>query len=708
MRGRIVRAWRQRALAPGLAAVLMAAGAQALSPPPPPVLLGAPPPPPLGSDEIVLPGFSPLQVSGITPTGLTVQLGTGRTYVWAGGFLPAQINSAGSRLAGPMSLRLRVGGASQVLSAGGVYLLESTPHHVVVRAQGEPYPNLVVVADTRIEYDGVAMVTLAITPRGSVPVQGLDQTVDVVSRPSTRMFKFAVADARNQPRAQQIDPSYSGPFQNMIGLADGDRSFWWFADNAVGWIWNGPTVTDLAPISSDTLRLTQHLIGSSYTISSPMQLQFNFLATPVREMGSAWRRQRVAAGIGPAEVGLGTIQAAWQAFAHYDFPYTSYPPGVASQIPPADLQAYLGLATNKSKMESNIAGYNIAPLPYLSLRCLTQIDPSLAMNRPAWEVSPSYVFTQTDAPWTAVFQKATLSHRAPGFSDYMVTRIAAEIDNLGMYGLYLDQAGAFDSTNPTNGAWTDSQGRTQASLDLLATREFLKRVRTVFAQKGKPGYLFVHSSNSELIPAFTFATAIVDGEQFTTWPSILQNDDYIASIPLDQVRLQFSPDQYGVRSAWLPEFSSFHAGDSSWIGSPAQLAAFRNWMTLVLLHDGEIVPVMVPYDDRHDMLQALDAFGTDQADFVGYWREDPNVQSLVANTEVSYYRRSGPAKVLLVVGNLASVNQNVTIQLDVAALGFTGRLPNVTLQPGGHPITLSAGQIRFVVGAKNYQLVQLD
>jgi hypothetical protein len=33
-------------------------------------------------------------------------------------------------------------------------------------------------------------------------------------------------------RDQAIGTSYAGPFLNAIGIADGERSFWWFADNA--------------------------------------------------------------------------------------------------------------------------------------------------------------------------------------------------------------------------------------------------------------------------------------------------------------------------------------------------------------------------------------------------------------------------------------------------------------------------------------------
>jgi hypothetical protein len=658
----------------------------------------------VGMDDIVLPGFAPLQVSGTR-----VNLGSARSYVWNGSFLPVEIDAVGSPIVAAMNLRLRVAGSSVLLGAAQVSVLESTATHAVIRAQGQPYPNLLVTVTTNVEYDGVAMATVAITPSGVVTIDGLDQEVDVYTTRFTRALMFDANNVNVQPRTQQINPSYSGSFLNAVDLADGNRSFWWFADNARGWIWNGPTVTELAPIAGNIVRLTQHLIGSSYQISAPMQFQFNFLATPVRDMGSSWRTERVTAGVGQPERGLGTVLLGWYtAFIHYDLPYTSYPPGIKAQIPAADLAAYPGLQANKTLMDTEFTGDRIQLLPYLSLHCLTQIDPGLVANRSAWAIDPPDILTGSDPPWTAPFVKPVLSHRATSFSDYLVSRLAAEIDNLGMRGLYFDQATIVPSNNPANGAWIDSQGRTQASLDILGTRSFLKRLRTVFAEKGNPGYVFVHASNSELIPAFTFATAIVDGEQFTTSPSNLRNDDYIGSISLDQTRIQFSPDQYGVRSVWLPEFSYFHP--SAWTSTTAGLQAVRNFWTLALLHDAEVFPSDIPYQPRQQLLLALDAFGTSQAKFVGYWQGDSSARSLSPSSQVSFYRRSSPTKLLLVVANLAATAQTVGVALDPVAMGFTaaGRSPVVTLVPSGQQLPTPGGVIQVPLAARDFQLVSVQ
>ena len=649
-----------------------------------------------GNKKVVLPGFAPLEL-----TGTQLRLGE-RRYDWDQSFLPVDLAARGSSLAGPMLLRLGIAGETVLMTPTSVRVAESTPHHVVIKASGEPAPGLSVKVTTRVEYDGVAMVTLTLSPSAPIDVDSLDFEVEVRSNPATRMLKFQTADIRVQRRDHVIEPSYAGPFLNAIGIGDGDRSFWWFADNAEGWIWNGDTVTELAPVAEDRLRLRQRLIGSQYHVAKPMTMRMNFLVTPVRELGSAWRRERITGGVSNAEGKLGLIQGWWStAFAHTALPFTEPPPEVVAQIPASDYANYPGLAANREILTRNLETKGIYSLPYFSAHCLTEIDPKLARKRAAWEVEPPFVVISPDGSYPTPFEKPALSHRVPAYANYVLARMNKEIDKLGMSGLYLDHASIMDSKNPAHGAWVDSNGITQPSTDILGMRQFLKRLRTLFYLKGKPGFLLVHASNSELIPAYTFATAIVDGEQFR---QRLVADDYIASVSLDQVRMQTAPGQYGVRNVWIPQFERFHAGDPTWPGSAAERQAFRNFMTLVLLHDGEFWPTFVPQDERLALLGALDAFGTDDASFQGYWSPAPLATTTRAPARISVYRRAD--SLLLVVGNLSASAEDVDVSVDLAGAGLPEGA-TARLVPDDTPLAFAGGSLALPVPAKDFRLIEI-
>jgi hypothetical protein len=650
-----------------------------------------------GGQEVVLPGFAPLQLSG-------TRISAGpRRYDWEASFLPTKLYSLGSVVAGPLQLRLTRSGQRIVLRPSSVRVLESTPHHVVIEALGEPVPGLVVQVTTRVEYDGVAMVTLLLTPRVPVDVDGLDFEADVRTNQASRTLRFQTADIRRQKRDQEIGLSYAGPFLNAVDFSDGDRSFWWFADNAKGWIWNGPTVTEFGPSGDGLVRLRQRLIGARYRIAAPMRLEMNFLVTPVKDLGAAWRRERLVAGVSRAEGELGTLHGGWTtAFAHTALPFTEPPPSVLTQIPATDWSNYPGLAYNRELAAKNLATRGLYSLPYFSAHCLSALDPTLVANRTFWEVDPPFVVLNSNDSYPTRFEKPVLSHRASGYASYALSRMDVEIDKLGINGLYLDHASIMDSRSPYNGAWYDSNGRLQASTDILGMRSFLKRLRTLFHQKGRPGFVLVHASNSELVPAYSFSTAIVDGEHFR---HRLVADDYIASVPLDQVRVQNAPMQYGVRNVWIPQFEYHHRSDPTWFGTSAARRAFRNFMTLVLLHDGEFWPVGVPDSERLPLLSALDAFGVSAAKFRGYWNETRHASTSRALARISSYWR--PGKLLLVVGNLSSAAESVDVRVFLASAGLPATA-TARLVPEGTPLPMTSGRIDLAIPAKDFRLIRIE
>jgi hypothetical protein len=630
----------------------------------------------IGTEPIVLPGFAPVVTSGTT-----VELG-GRRYVWEGGYLPERIDSLGRPLTGPLRLVVRHrDGRREALRPARVEVASSAPDQATVVATGEPIPGLRVSATTRVEYDGVAMVELALEPGAPVAVDGLDFEIDVVRTPPMRMLRFDAQTVRFQPRKRTVAlEDFAGPFQNVVGLPDGERSFWWFADNAEGWIWNGPTVTEIA-VEPDVVRLRQRMIGGGHSIAAPMTMRFNFLATPVRDLGTAWRKERRLVALADAAwAGTGRFHLWWgSAFAHIDLPYTSYPPGVEETLPEEDRRAYPGVDQNRRMLERTERELGITRIPYFSAHCLSSLDPALRAYREDWELDPPIVPKGGLAGMKARVDKPCLSHRARPYTNYLLARFDDVFSRLPAAGLYFDQGPVLDSRNPAHGAWTDSNGRTQASLDILGLRDFLKRLRVLFHRKGLPGHVFVHNSNSEIVPAYSFATGTVDGEQARHHLKGM-GDDYISIMPLDQVRSQLAPAQYGVPAYWLPEPFTMNQNDPAWPGSPAQYRAFRNQMTLALLHDVPVWPAGFPADGWRELVGALDEFAVERSEFVGYWAAAPGARTAAKDAAVSYYRRSDPASALLVVANLSGEARDIPVELDRARLGFppAGRLDLAT------------------------------
>ena len=599
---------------------------------------------------MILPGFSEVVVDGTR-----VLLGADRVYEWRDSLLPVSISAAGEVLSGPMTLALRQGTRTLSPSDVRVRITDRSRVGATVVADGRFGDHLTVTATTRVEYDGVAQIGIELRSVGPVTVDGLDLKVPVRRNDYTRMMAFD-ADTMIKRQKRVLFPNeYAGSFLNVLGFPDGERSFWLFADHAEGWIWNADTVTEVRERPRQ-LDVRQRLIGRSHRITGPMRFGINFLATPVKTLDRSFRTERVVRRVSAEEGRHGKYQIWWlTAFAHQNLPYTDYPPGTKSQLPAADLAVYKGPDDTRRELR-RARSVGIERIPYFSTHALSGVDPALNQFRDEWAVRPPYVIPPgSDLPFTAKIARPWASHQADGFTDYLIYRFDALIDELGLQGLYFDQGGVIGSRHPDHGAWRDSNGRLQRATEIMALRDFYRRLATLFFLKGKTGAVFVHNSKTPVIPAFTFVHSMVQGEEFVIE---LDNLDYIDSIDLDATRSSFAGGQYGLVTTWLSELFSPRVrggrpramAKKQWFSSPRYLSAYRNFMALALLHD---VPTFsfAPLPERASIYTVLDRFETERATFSGYWNRRLTLDR--ADAAVSYYLHDNGRRALLVVANLS-------------------------------------------------------
>ena len=657
----------------------------------------------LGTEPVVLPGYSP-----VTAVNNNLELYQ-REYKWGKNYLPQTINSRGTALVDRMSLVARINGKIIELAPNNVQMIENHGVSVTVLSTGEPIPGLKVRISTTVEYDGVATSQIQLTPTQPVTLESLDYEALVVDSPTMEVISFKAEQIRKQKdRHDMVKLPFAGDFLNVVGFADGNRSFWWFADNAKGWIWNGSTVTEIAR-KNGKIRLRQRLIGDSWTISEPMSFNINFLATPARDLGSDWRSKRVIHGV-PSEkqVALGGKFKLWwtDALAHDAFPYTYYPNETIKRVTLDDRTAYPGAEHNARLIQTDKVKYGSYWIPYFSAHALSKLDPVLETFKSSWEIHPPKQFNEVVGPYTRIYGKPVLTHQAKSYSDYLLWQLNDAIDRIGIEGIYLDHGPPHDSCNPRNGGWIDSNGRLQPSLDILGLRDFLKRLHTLFVSKDKAGYIFIHDSNREIIPAYTFAYATVDGEQYRS--GRVRDNDYLRAITLNEFRTRFSPGQYGVLTVWLPTAWTYHNADKKWSNSENQRSAYRRIMSLALLHDVANWPIGSHEEERRTLITALDLFGIDNAEYIGYW--DPHIAVSADNPgiKISAYRHRGSGNYMFIAANTTDTPINTVITFELSQLGFEengGKL----LPENKQPIALSPNNRshRLQVPAKDFRWLTL-
>lgn len=656
----------------------------------------------LGMESYVVPGFSPLKV-----IDHSVELFQ-KKYLWKESFLPDKIVSRQITITEKMQLIATVAGERVQLIPELIQINENKGVSANVMALGTVTKNLKIQVDTHIEYDGVAQCTIYLTPNKPVKIDKLEYIAHIKDSPTMEVLGFTAKNIRKQKdRHDILKLPYAGRFLNVLGFSDGDRSFWWFADNAKGWIWNGKTVTEVSR-NKKKIVLKQTLIGNSYIIDKPIKMTLNFLATPVKEIGSSWRSKRIMLGHpDEKEAVLGGMFKLWwtNAFAHDAFPYTSYPADTREQTCQADRSAFPGRIKNTAII--NEAKKNgIQWIPYFSLHALSNLDPALSHYKKYWIILPPRTFKEVVKPYSKIYGKSLLSHRSQSYSNYLLWRLNEEIDNLGMEGIYFDHGPPQDSNNLYNGGWIDSNGNLQPSLDILGIREFLKRLRVLFAQKNKAGYIFIHNSNREIIPAFTFAYATIGGEQYRG--GRVKDGDYLDYISIDEFRTRFSTTQSGVISILLPVFWTEHKGQSSWHGSEQQKKAYRRVQALTLLHDVLDWPIGAHVKERNLLIEILDSFGIDKAKFIGYWNPDLAATATNDHFKISCYARTDNSSYLFIVANTAEISLSANINFDYSLLGIKINRLKISFDKIEENFQSASIPISLTIPAKDFRLILLQ
>jgi hypothetical protein len=658
----------------------------------------------VGAAEIVLPGFEPVSAD---THGLA--LGAERRYEWSDStLLPHRLTRSGIDVVSAMKLEATIEGREVELEAADAPRIEThNGHHAVIHTRTTIAGLLEVRIKTRVEYDGVAMVELTLMPVRKVRIDRLSVRMSVDAPSHARGLRFSTVDLRKRRKQFVFPVEYSGPFLSAYGIAAGSHSFWWFADDGAGRIVGPAPTLVVRRTDAGRVDLVDTLIAAPLELTAARSVRFNYLVTPVRA-STGWRDGGIALNTSRDEGRYGKYFLWWtDAFAHVALPYTELPNGAAERIPRQDVAAYKGPAEAR-RVVARARLNGIEAIPYFSAHALSALDPVRDEHLEAWKAVPPYVVPNSnDGPFESNMKRPYLSHRSHDFTDYLLDRLGVAIGEMRVPGLYFDQAGIIDSVNPAHG-WRDDAGRLHAATDILGMRSFFKRLATLFHEQGLPGHIFVHNSASPVIPAYTFVTGMIQGEEYRLR---LPSAEYVGNVDLDEIRAAFSPGQYGIATYWLSELWSpklrprGYPDQRSWMASGEYTSALQGFLGLALLHD---VPTwsMAPLAARRPLAERLARFGVVEAEFKGYWATElePGNDSL----RVSHFLHANGMRVLAVVMNLED---------EPAAFRLRGfeRLFRCTVPPGlilapsmrRTEVRIEGDQVSGTVGGADFVLVEV-
>ena len=620
----------------------------------------------LGISDEVPPPWTPVRADGDA-----VEV-WGREYAFDSSPLPAQvISQSRDLLRGPITLRT----GNDDLQARAVGDADVRDTQARRRWEGQVGP-LRCDATTTVEFDGFVRVDLELTLAGDGSIDGLELIVPMTADLGT-LYHHCNGEWTEMSDAGAIGEvgwSKLLPFVPYVWLGDEQGGLaWWCESN---WNWRDAAPERAVEIvrTAEGVDLIVRFIDVPATLDEPPTLTFGFMATAVKPLPAGWRDWRpmfisslsiegFAERGGWHFEGCRNIGTLWNTHV-----------GSFSYFPtdPAEMARKIGILHDADWQTM---------LSYYAMNMTQTGTPDFVVNEREWRRDPYSEASLTDGSYGTVCQ-------ASSWADMLLWIIDRTMDDTGTDGIYLDCSNPRFCRSPEHGC---EHGR----YPLLATRELQKRMYTLVRQKrGDAGFVYSHVSASVFMTTYSFADAILNGEQFN-------RKDLLTELTPAKFRAEFMPHNLGVPVILLPTLVKFQPeGREKMPGA--------EFLAYPFLHDVICVPSWMSRDSQEllrTLENALHDFGAAAARFLPYWSNADLIVPSSAEATISGYLREGGDGLLLVAqGPAEPLEVEVVLEGELAGLRDLPARDAVT----GEALAWRDGRLVWPLPGRAVQMVVME
>lgn len=648
----------------------------------------------IGVSDAVLPPWKPVEADGATARV------TEREYRLGPLGLPEQIVSLEREIfAAPPRLVAVVDGKEQTWRGPAPTVIETTDRRVVWKVAGEAGP-LSLQGTLAVEFDGFAQWDFTVDSASPVTLEAL--RIEFPFHPDRALYArggkhHALLDPEGPKDEREImSATYSlggwiwpNDWNHEMFVGDDRRGLAFMSES------DEPVIGDRRfeiDMTAGARTLKVHLVSRPHRLDEPLSYQYFWQGTPVRPKPKdprVWHasyrnrklREYIEAG---HENMIHTVLNMWS------LGHASYP----------------ALRSPERRMKEEAAWFQkhgSKVVPYIGTNIFSLDIPSLQPFRPEWEIHPVMI-----SPFPGGTKWAAGCLRNPDMVDYMIWAYRGITLDLGFDGVYLDVSGAFPCHNPYHGCGyeaPDGAGR-RSTHPILGNRELYIRMYTLNKSEGRDNVLFRHSMPVAAVAGFV--DVVTQGEGWCK-----EADKQYDRLTPEIFRIFQMKNQYGTPYTWYT-FFHYHRGIRH--GGRVPLSA-----TLGYCLPHNILPT-VGRLGMWPVWKATDPFWT-TSEFVPYWSPDA-----VANVDregvlASAWLKREEKQALLVVANWNTEPRDVTVTLDLEAIGFAAGRAKVEravehpiLQPEdppegdtmeNTPLKLDGARLPLSIHGRNLEILRL-
>ena len=604
-----------------------------------------------GSLERVVPPWTPVTFdSGMFGVwGRRIEMG-------AGGLPKSIVTQGRELLAGPVTLLAGAAAGETVaamsLLATGPRVTEQAEHRVrSLDKGGFSGLGLDYRSNVSVEFDGMHKVELDLDPIRPTTIKSLKIVVplrpgaaDMVSGAGEGIrwgysYRSLPKDKRGRlwdSRAVDGQRMAAGSFIPYVWLGSPEGGLCWFADTDRGWVPNDTVpAIEVRRDREESIDLVLNLISGEFTLKEPRKIVFAFQATPVKPLPQDWRTRVYDFGDSFQEWQCGDKKGV---------------PRMAAPVPwTFDVERCRKMAKKHRAGNRILSKYRPPVIPYgRHNQVFPRQMPEARYFAEHW---------QRKGSWHIYYDKT--------LNDYWIHKLAEWIESCDLDGYYSDNTRPAVCFNVEAGrGYRLPDGRVQPGYNVFGTRRYFLRMRAVFAEHGKQGWIVTHMTHNMVMPWLGACDMALDGEDHHIEPR--QNRTWLDAWPLERLRAVL-PGALGVSVTFKPEFPPPYRWEEG--HRYAFEPVWRSYAGGLLLHD--CVP-MSGWRLPGTWLVGRDRFaiGSLGVRFLGYWDQENGVRCETAGRYVSGWLRPGRL-LLLVLGLQRHGDQKpAAIRIDWQKLGL--------------------------------------
>ncbi|NQU39162.1 MAG: hypothetical protein HQ523_04345 [Lentisphaerae bacterium] len=679
-------------------------------------------------DEPMVPApWTDIEVLQTTPgQPITVRV-WGREYRFDGLPVPASVTTTPARystgepqrdpvalLARPMAFQLRRDGQPEVLSTDAMRVTEATPSRVVLTSHAHT-DTLSIRGTTTIEFDGLVKVDLDIAPRnGTSRVDGLDFVIPFKQEYAQFVGNFKTAPGPtpkvNRYLGSLPDLPWTFPVFYAQTVGTDRMGLQWVCDSTRDWRQSKPQEGMVMRQVGEAIEEVFRLIDYPVTLDQPLHITFGLMALPLKPLPQNWGRLRISSssfGL-PPDYGAKDI-ADFKRLAAYMKPDVELAHNPGWSDTPWYPYQFKDPARQEA-MRQQVALYHesgIRYLPHSGWQAISTLIPEWA----------NFAKEMTAEPDRETIGKTIFACYNSPYSAFTASLWDLHARTLGIDGVKADTMFPQTLCNSLHHGcgWFDERGALWPSVNIFATRDFMKRLYRIFhGSVRKDGMSNAAQTGVPIAPICSFTDIVNISEG---WP-YHHADTLKEGYPQDLVRTLMVGAQYGVITIHDLKGSPLNANQRSAAllvagAEPRYLPHISHYTRSYVKRAPTSFGFTTPVCDIWDTWDWIDRSGA--AIWMPYW-ENGDVLSLPAPRLTngqpalvygSLYAQPGK-KIVLILANYETEPVILEPELSSAALGF---------MPGDHlyaedaitriPIEIVDGRLRVGVLSERYRMVKV-